>query len=101
MVLRLLLCFLFWYPCRNTNILYGLLVDYPFLGEDNSLANFTRLLRTTVNYRLFPHNEYKGNERVTVEECARMCLEVSNTGWPRKNATPTITNFKKSWNKSH
>ena len=48
-----------------------------YTGQDNSLANFTRTMSTTINYRLWPYNEYKGSDIVTVEKCARLCLEVN------------------------
>ncbi|XP_072178152.1 uncharacterized protein [Diadema setosum] len=43
--------------------------------QDNTLSNFSRLLGTTINYRLWPYNEYKGSDIVTVEECALNCLQ--------------------------
>ncbi|XP_041461945.1 uncharacterized protein LOC121413255 isoform X2 [Lytechinus variegatus] len=43
--------------------------------QDNSLGNFTRTMGTTINYRLWPYNEYKGSDIVTAEKCARLCLE--------------------------
>nr|XP_054753960.1 uncharacterized protein LOC129259723 [Lytechinus pictus] len=43
--------------------------------QDNSLGNFTRTMSTTINYRLWPYNEYKGSDIVTAEKCARLCLE--------------------------